>query len=140
MNSRIPAFAAILIALVALLALPSEAEARKRGLPLLIINTGEEISKVADLPAELQGAPDLQGWSLGYKYSHFGILWADVATWDKQLVAFKDDTYSDLPEDMKTVLEEQYPFSSTERNLWNRFGIFLIGGLVVLGFLKSGDD
>ncbi len=103
---------------------------------LLVINTGDAIYKVAELPPELASIPDLKGWALGYKCSHFGILWADFACWDKQLVVFKDDTYSDIPADIRVRLELKYPFSSCERNPWNRYGFLLLGGLVVGGFAK----
>jgi hypothetical protein len=117
--------------------LPNTAEARRRGLPLVIINTGTNIAKVADLPAELAADPELAGWALGYKYERFGILWADVWTWEKELVLFKDDTYSDLPDEIRTAFETQYSFSDSDRNLWNRFGVLImIAGIVGYGFLN----
>ena len=121
MRTHLPLLFGIFI--FAALALPDRAEARKRGLPLVIINTGTEIARVADLPEGLADQPELKGWSLGYKYEHFGILWADVWTWDKELVIFKDDTYSEIPEEVREELEAEYPFSDSDRNLWNRFGI-----------------
>lgn len=113
--------------------------AEAKGLPLIIINTGDVFYKVADLPEELASNPDLQGWSLGYKASHFGILWADIACWNKELVVFKDNTYSDLPPDLRDRLAAQYPWSSTKRNPWTRFGaVLMIGGLGAGKFLKRG--
>lgn len=79
--------------MIAVLALPEEAEAkRRRGFFPIIFNTGTQISYVAELPGGLTDDPELQGWALGYKYEHFGILWADVWTWERELVIFKDDT------------------------------------------------
>lgn len=108
-----------------------EAHARRRGIPFLfIINTGDALYKVADLPPALASDPQLKGWVLGYKCSHFGILWADFATWDRQLVVFKGDTYSDLPPELVGSLQAQYPFSACERNPWNKYGcIVLVGGI-----------
>ncbi len=117
--------------------LPSSAEARRRGLPLVIINTGTNVAKVADLPAELATDPELAGWALGYKYERFGILWADVWTWDREMVIFKEDTYSEIPDEMRTTFEAEYSFSDTDRNLWNRFGfLMMIGGIVGFGVLN----
>ena len=117
---------------------PGEAEARKkRGFIPFLINTGEVIHRVADLPAELASDPNLEGWQLGYKCSHFGILFADIWSWDEELVAFKDDTYADLPEDLKAELEEQYSFGDAERNPWQRYGIVMLLALVGGGTLMK---
>jgi hypothetical protein len=130
----------IVVLFLGFVLLPDSAEARRRGLPLVIINTGTNIAKVADLPPELAADPELAGWALGYKYERFGILWADVWTWEKELVIFKDDTYSELPEGVRTAFEAQHSFSDSDRNLWNRFGILLmVGGIVGYGFLNRGD-
>lgn len=120
-----------------------EAEAKKR-LPLLFfINTGDEIKRVADLPEELAAIPELEGWALGWKYEHFGIMWADFSTSNHSLVIFKDNTYDDIPDEIRGPLEEMYPFSDCERNLWNRFGWMVLVGLVGTGVykkLKGGGD
>lgn len=122
-----------LIAAALFLLAPTDAHAR-RGLPLVVINTGDAIYEIGDLPAELAKDPELAGWKLGYKCQHFGVLWADIACWDKQLVAFKDDTYSDLPPDVRQQLEAAHPWSATRRNPWNKFGIFAMVGVAGLAF------
>lgn len=119
------------------------ADARKRGLPLFIIfNTGSEIYPVAPLPLDLlETNHDFVGWQLGYKCSHFGILWADVRCWDKELVIFKGDTYADIPDEMRLALERQYPWSKTKRNIWNKYGsLFLIGFIAIIFIARRKDD
>jgi len=114
-----------------------EARAGRRLPFLLVINTGSALYKVADLPPELAVDPRLQGWVVGYKCSHIGILWADVYCWDKELVLFKDDTFSDIPEELRISLVAQYPFSSCQRNVWNKHGFLVLIGLAVAGGLSS---
>lgn len=138
MRTRLPLVLMVLV--FAALALPNSAHARRRGIPF-IINTGSKLAYVAELPEGLAGNSELQGWAIGYKYEHFGILWADVWTWEHELVAFKDDTYSDLPADLRAELESQYSFSDADRNIWNRFGAFIMlavfGGYTFLGRRSS---
>ncbi len=120
-----------------LTACTGNAEARKRGFPLFfVINTGDVMYKVADLPEEMQSDPEWNGWVLGYKCSHFGILWADFRTWDRQLVVFKDSTFSDLPTELRQELEIQYPFSDCQRNVWNRFGWIVLTGVLGTGIFS----
>ena len=107
---------------------------------LLIITTGNEIFDVADLPEELKG-PEVAGWRLGWMCSRFGLLWADVWTWDCKLVAYQDDSYSELPPELQAQLEEAHPKSEAKRGLWNRFGIFgMLGVVAVLGILGAGKE
>jgi len=113
-------------------------------IPLFIINTGDIIYPVADIPDELaETETDLSGYKLGYKCSHFGVLFADVWCWDKQLVLFKDTSirnqeYMDLPDEIRPSLEKKYPFSKTDRSPWNKYGIFvIIGGMVFFGMMKK---
>lgn len=107
-----------------------------------IINTGNEIFEVAPLPAPLkEGKPQLAAWKLGYMCDRFGILWADVWTWNCKIVAYDGDkTYSDLPEELRSSFESQYPMSKAQRGLWNHYGIVIIAvGLVGLGALKASS-
>jgi hypothetical protein len=139
MNStaRFLCVATFLVALSLFSAEPAEA---RKGIP--IINTGDVIYRVADLPAELAANPELAGWALGYKASHFGLFWADVWCWDKQLVAFKGDSYSDLEPALRAQLEAQFPWNKCKRNLWTRFGflgMLLVGaGAAVFKLRQSG--
>lgn len=113
---------------------PVSAEAKG----LFVINTGAEIFDVADLPEELKG-PEVALWRLGWMCSRFGILWADVWTWDCKLIAYDGDNYSELPAEMQEELEAEYPKSKAERGLWNRFGIFgMLGVVAVLGIVGAG--
>ncbi|MCP4111109.1 MAG: hypothetical protein GY749_37215 [Desulfobacteraceae bacterium] len=112
----------------------TEALAGKGFIPF-IINTGEVIYPVAPMPPELTELaedPDISNWKLGYKCSHFGILFADIACWDKELVIFRLHTYSEIPAELREELEKKYPFSKTERSPWNKYGIFVF--ISVIGF------
>lgn len=115
--------------------MPERAEARRRGLPLLfIVNTGDAIYEVADLPPSLASDPQLDGWSLGWKCSHFGLLWADFRTWDRELVLYDGESgYADLPPEMRERLEIDHPFSDAQRGIWNRFGWIALVGAVGFG-------
>jgi hypothetical protein len=127
MSRSLRPFVLVAVFAVAFTLVSGEASARRRGIPFLfIINTGDVIYPVAELPEELANDPELKGWALGWKCSHFGLLWADIACWNKELVAFKDNTYSELPAKLLDDLEARYPFSDAERNLWNRYGMLLM--------------
>lgn len=127
----------LLILVGCCLGLGGSAKAEAKGLRLIIINTGEVFYKVGDLPQELASDPELAGWALGYKASHLGVLWADVACWNKELVVFKDTTYSDLPAELRERLAVEYPWSRTQRNIWTRFGaLIMLGGVLVSPLIK----
>lgn len=116
--------------------LPSLAHAK---IPIPI-NTGNEIFEVAPLPAPLtEGNPQLAGWKLGYMCDRFGVLWADAWTWNCKMVAYDgDNTYSDLPEEIRVKFESEYPMSKAKRGFWNHYGmIVIVAGLVGLGVLKA---
>ena len=125
-----------LLLAAALLALAPAAEAK---IPIPI-NTGNGVFEVAPLPETLKAMDrSLASWKLGYKCDRFGILWADVWTWNCKLVAYDGvKSYSDLPDELRTKLEKEYPMSKAQRGFWNHYGIVVvlvaIGGL---GALKS---
>ena len=134
---------ALAMAALAIFAIPEQAQARRRGLglPLIIINTGEEIKRVGSLPTDIfedeAEAAEIAGWSLGWKYSHFGILWADFACWDKELVAFQGNSYAPLPLEIRTDLGPRYPFSACDRNLWNKYGWLALTSMIGLGIYSK---
>ena len=84
----------------------------------ILINTGEEVYEVAELPPELAAEAPPGSWKLGYMCSHVGVFWADIWTWSCELVAYDrtTHTYADLPPEMKTELEAIYPWSAAQRS------------------------
>lgn len=110
---------------------------------LLVFNTGDEMFKVGPLPQEISSQyADAKDLIVGYKCSHFGILWADVKTWDCTLVGMKDsesDTFYELPAEITASLSKnpEYQENKMQRNFWNHYGIFImiaaIIGLILLG-------
>ena len=98
----------------------------KRGIG--IINTGEELFEVAPFPADVIAAvPQAKDLKVGYKCSHFGVFWADVWTWDCQLVGVENEnSYTTLPDGLRDKLsaDPQYGYSQVKRGLWNRYGFW----------------
>jgi len=126
----------LLVTVAALLALAPAAEAK---IPIPI-NTGNEVFEVGPLPDTLKAMnKSLASWKLGYLCDRFGIIGADVWTWNCKLVAY-DGTkgYSDLPDAIRGPLEKEYPMSKAQRGAWNHYGIVVLVMVVVgLGALKS---
>lgn len=107
------------------------AEAKVR-IPLPV-HTGQEVFEVGPLPDELQSwKPALAGWKVGYMCDRFGVLFADVWTWNCRMVAYDGkDTYDDLPEDWRRSLEVDYPMSKAKRGFWNHYGIGVLALVAV---------
>ena len=80
----------------AMLFRPAVAEAKG----FVLITYGDDISKVADIPADqLEGVKQDTGASnpaIGYKYSMFGIFFLNIWTWSGEYVLYEDDNYWDL--------------------------------------------
>ncbi|MFB2539765.1 MULTISPECIES: hypothetical protein [unclassified Acinetobacter] len=117
----------ILMALTLALAFTLPNVAMAKG--ILIFNTGDEIF-------EIKNAPTFDdGFKLGYACKHFGLLWADVWTWDCQMMAVNPDRneVADLPADMKQQFQSQFSESDRDRGFWNRFGIFILA-LIFIGY------
>ena len=118
-----------------------QAPAQAKG--LLVFNTGDEMFKVGAFPQEvLSEYEELKDLNAGYKCSHFGVLWADVKTWDCTLVGMTEtesDTFYELPSDVVTTLSAnpEYQENKMQRNFWNHYGIFIMI-LLVVGFILSG--
>lgn len=81
-----------LLAFTVALLLSSEAHAR-RG--VMVVNTGEDVMKIADIPeptlAELAAAGVSGRPKIGVMYSRFGVFWLDIVRWNPQYVVFVDD-------------------------------------------------
>jgi hypothetical protein len=120
-----------ILALCLLFAAPAHA---KKG--IMVFNTGDELFSVAPFPADVvKDSPAAKDYQAGYKCSHFGLLWADVWTWDCKLVAVTgEDSYASLPEDVanKLTADPQYAFSKAKRGFWNHYAFWtLIGGILL---------
>lgn len=61
---------------------------------ITIINTGEDVMAIADVPAAVQaelGLPPGSGpLQVGIKYSRFGVFWLDIVRWDSELCLFSE--------------------------------------------------
>ena len=106
----------------------------KRGIG--VINTGDELFEVAPFPADVIATiPQAKDLKVGYKCSHFGIFWADVWTWDCQLVGVEgENSYTSLPDTLRTQLsaDPQYAYSHAKRGLWNHYGFWAVLGLLAV--------
>ncbi len=124
------ALAAVLLVLV----LNTDAEARRRGVAL--IGFGEKLSHVTDLPDEEFGDADL-----GLYYNSFRLFFVPVITWDKQYVIYKDDGYAELDDDELTVIKESVGSLAFKGNLWvkcvNYFWPFLVVAFIVFRAVRK---
>ena len=97
----------LLVALAVIFALlvvsaPRPAEAAPS---IVIINTGDDIMYVREVPAKaLEAMPDLAGSRVGYHYGRFGVFWLDLWRWSGELVIYKDNTYEAIPPDARELL------------------------------------
>ena len=111
---------------------------------LFIINTGDEMFEVGSFPADvIQTYPGTKDYKAGYKCNHFGLMWADVWTWDCKLVAVTgENSFADLPDEVVTKLASDplYAMSKAQRNFWNKYAFWLlsIAGIAFLVYRKMG--
>jgi len=127
----------MLVAAAALLVLVPTAAA---GIPIPV-NTGNEVFEVGPLPESLElESPESGSWKLGYLCDRFGVMGADVWTWNCKLVAYdeKGETYSDLPAEVRGEMEAEYPMSMAKRGFWNHYGIVVLLGLMAVGTAAKG--
>ena len=115
----------------------------KRG--IAIINTGEDVVKVADITEELRAKVegDTQaGAAVGIMYSRFGLFWLDIWRWDKKYVLFADDSVWDITEEQAKELaggDISKPFTLTVPP--GLIVLLAIGvGFIGLMFLGRGGD
>lgn len=115
-----------------------QSPAYAKGVP--IINTGDEVFEIGAFPKELNTLyPELESLKAGYKCNHFGLFWADVWTWDCQLVAITsvdDNSYYELPAEINTALQNDpnYKMNKAKRSFWNNYGIFILI-LLIVGYI-----
>jgi hypothetical protein len=122
------------VLLLAVLLLPSVSFAK--GVPLFF-QTGDELFEIAEAPAFEDG------YSLGYACERFAVFGADIWTWNCQLMAVNVDEFSvgDLGDEMKAEFSKIYSLSDRKRNVWNHYGIFLLGAVFIGGIvLKTRES
>jgi hypothetical protein len=110
------------IAALSLSALATPAHAAK--VPLFF-GYGDELFEVTEFPAEIiKQNPNASTLKVGYKCSHFSLLWADVWTWDCTMVGVAGEkSYTDLPSEITTQLagNPQYAMGKAQRSFWNHY-------------------
>jgi hypothetical protein len=96
------------------------AEARRGGGAFVLINTGDTIIHIKDLPKEATldtslvsdpgaGAPHVFN-KLGYRHERFGLFWFDLWRWDGEFVVYDGDTYISISDEMAAELGESVPW------------------------------
>jgi hypothetical protein len=108
---------------------PSQASA----VPILI-TSGEQFSYLGEVPAELKAAirADTKADpAVGYKYSHFGIFWLALWTWDGDYCLYQGNKYWKLTPAQAAILLKK-PEAELSKPFWYRFppGLLVVGGLV----------
>ena len=77
---------------------------------LVVVNTGDDIMQVAEIPADKQPDP-ANPVKVGVKYSRFGVFWLDIARWNPELCYYTQETsvlgdFSYQPESAETIAAE----------------------------------
>jgi hypothetical protein len=97
---------ALLIAVVVVVGLGGPAEARRGG-GAVLINTGDDILHLRDLPSADTAAfaddPSTEAVvfsKLGYRYERFGVFFMDIWRWDGEFVLYSGDTYAPIDGEM----------------------------------------
>ena len=112
--------------LILLVTFPSLSFAK--GIPLFL-QTGDELF-------EIEGSPTFEeGYSVGYACQRFGLLGADVWTWDCEIMAVNLVEFSvgELDPEFKSEMEETYSLSDRVRSPWNQYGIAILVLVLVVG-------
>jgi len=120
--------AACFAMLIALVALPGQAEAK---VPL-IYNSGDQTFATGPLPPPFDTVRELEGFQAGYLCQVQGVFWTYFSVSDCKPVAFKDDRYVDDAELVK-ALTAKYTEADMQRGFWGRFGWMLMALVVVAG-------
>lgn len=117
-------------------------EAHARG--LVVVNTGEDVMKIHDIPSETLNALEIpSGAAVGVMYSRFGVFWLDIARWDPKYVLFMDDgidgfSYEEVPvEDLALLADVEVAQIAKPTRYYLPPGGVLIGLLVVVGLPYS---
>lgn len=110
----------LLVVCVFVVGLGGTAEAR-RGAGFVVINTGDAIIHIKDLPKDksldtslIEDRPTF-GRShvfdkLGYRHERFGVFWFDLWRWDGEFVLYDGDTYISISDEMADELGGSVPW------------------------------
>ena len=98
----------------------------------MLITYGDDITHVADLPADAGAEP---GLAVGYKYSSFGVFWLDIWRWGGEFVVYKGDNYQSF-KDAGVTVKEMSEVVGTELN--KPWSYRLPPGLIILILLVGG--
>ncbi len=104
---------------------------------IFIINTGDEMFEVNAIEQLTEDWGN--GWKVGYKCSHLGIMWADIWTWNCKIAAVNllEDSYDDLPENILTTVSGKYTMRNAVRGSWNHYGVFgILASLATFAYIR----
>ncbi len=116
------------------------------------ITHGDKFSSYGDVSEEIRAEMRAQGeevlTEIGYKYSHFGLFWLELWTWDGEWCAFNEDTNTYLPlekDDVADLLGESphdlsKPFRYRFPLLLVIVFVLAILGAIVSRVGKSNED
>ena len=93
-------------AFAVMVAAPREAEAR-RGVGIVVINTGDDIAHLGDLAPDVAAAT---GYTKhGYHYQRFGLFWIDFWRWGGEPAVYEGSTYVPLTPELAAELGVPLP-------------------------------
>ncbi len=109
-------------------AMPSVASAKGFG----FISHGDELVEVGPIP-------EAPGRVVGSLCQHVSVLWANIYTWNCRLVVTDKELqkYMEIPEPLQQEFEARYSVANAQRDVWAKYGIFVLIGLFGLMALKK---
>lgn len=129
----------LLPAVALTLTLGASSEAQARGGGFVIINTGEDVMSIAEIPAEtireLELDPALGTPEVGVMYSRFGVFWLDIVRWNPQYVIFVDDGIEGFSYEQASVSDLAVLTGLSEAEIKKPIRYYLPPGGVILGLL-----
>ncbi len=118
---------------------PSEAHARRRGIPILF-QTGDYVFHLADVPddAPCRSAPGIPSdVVVGYKCERFAVLWMELWTWSGEFCLYSEEAnmvWTDFTTDELAMLASVPAEKIKKPFLYSvPLGWIVLGGLVGLG-------
>lgn len=137
--------ACIAFAMVAVSAMPQEANAKKkRG--VIVYQSGYDIFPAGPLPAPFDKTTKLAGFRAGYKCKIFGLFWAYITISKCEPVAYRGTQFYSQP-DLKAAISAKYKPSDMKVGFWKKHGrwillLVLLGGVgvFVVRRFRGKDD
>ncbi len=121
----------------AVIAVPSDAEAKRKGFLFLLVQWGDTLTDVGELPEPYNEAfPDKRA---GFKCSVIGLFWAYFHWWDCEATVLEDEDtyYTDTPEDVKEAIAKEYS-ASDGLSFWNKHGRWIyLAALIGFGVMGA---